>query len=44
MGATAYGHLFLDLYTRIGSSSGAGVNKLVTLKLVKNRSKPRNNL
>jgi len=31
MGATAYGHLFLDLYTRIGSSSGAAINKLVTL-------------
>lgn len=31
MGATAYGHIFRDLYTRIGSSSGAGINQLVSL-------------
>ena len=40
MGATAYGHLFLDLYTRIGSSSGAGVNKLVTLNWSKTGLSP----
>jgi hypothetical protein len=28
MGATAYGHIFLNLYTRIGSSSGAAINRL----------------
>lgn len=31
LGATAYGHIFLDLGTRIASSTGAGINQLVVL-------------